>query len=103
MTGPLKQHCLQLLKTWFLEARQRDDDGKVVRYNMHEIWSTRLLHEVINFGDGNFDHISSALLMALWIDQDGKQTVESKSEEKADDFEKFFLGRKSSLYNPLLS
>lgn len=102
MTPALKQHCLQLLRTWTLEPRDRDDDGRVTRTNMHELWSLRLLHEIANFGDGNYDHISAMLVMMLWINQDGKMIKEEHTKERVDEFDSFFIGAKNRFYNPLL-
>jgi hypothetical protein len=102
MTPSLKQHSLQLLRTWTLEPRERDDDGRVTRTNMHELWSLRLLHEIANFGDGNYDHISAMLVMMLWINQDGKMIKEEHTKERVDEFDTFFIGAKNRFYNPLL-
>lgn len=102
MTAPLKVHALQLLRKWMLEPRKRDDEGKVLKTSIGIQYSLRLLNETANFGEGNFDHISAMLLLMLWIDQDGKQTREEKTEERVEDFEKFFKERSSSYYNPLL-
>ena len=102
MTPPLKQHCLQLLRTWTLEPRERDMDGRIIRTTMHEIWSLRLLHEIVNFGEGNYDHISAMLLLMLWINQDGKITKEEVTNERVNDFDSFFTSSKGRFYNPLL-
>jgi hypothetical protein len=102
MTPSLKQHSLQLLRTWTLEPRERDDDGRVIRTAMHDIWSLRLLHEIVNFGDGNYDHISAMLLLMLWINQDGRMTKEEVTSERVDEFDTFFKQAKGRFYNTLL-
>lgn len=102
MTPSLKQHALQLLRTWTLEPRQRDDDGRVTRTTMHEIWSLRLLHEIVNFGEGNYDHISAMLLLMLWINQDGRMTKEEVTSERVDEFDAFFTQARGRFYNALL-
>lgn len=102
MTGPLKQHALQSLRTWFLEPVDFDIEGNITRYRIGKQYSLRLLNEVVNFGDGNFDHISSILLLMLWIDQDGKVPLQERVQERVDEFDEFFKQRTNSMYNPFL-
>jgi hypothetical protein len=102
MSGQLKTHALQLLRKWLSEPRDRNDDGVVIRTNTHELYSKRLLNELINFGEGNFDHISGMLLLMLWVDQDGKLTSEEKVSKNVDEFDMFFKHSRNRFYNPYL-
>lgn len=71
----------QLLNTWLREVTGTDEDGNEL-YVVDNIWSMRLLDEIINYGEGNFDHISSARLLAFWNSREAKNSIVIMEEEE---------------------
>lgn len=90
MNGALKQHYLHLFRKWLLQPLVYNEEGEVVKYNISKIKSLRLLHEIKSFGDGNFDHISAAIIMTIYITQMTLKPVDEKVEERIDEFDDFF-------------
>jgi hypothetical protein len=100
MNGPLKQHCIQLFRQWLMQPTVFDDEGNIKRYNVGKIKSLRLLHEIKDFGDGNFDHISAMLILMLLMQQEQLKPIDEQVEERADEFDDFFKQRVMSFQNP---
>jgi len=64
----------QLVNTWLRDKVGEDEDGNDI-YVVDNIWSMRLLDEIIQYGEGNFDHISSLRLLAFWNSREAKQEI----------------------------
>ena len=77
MTKNLAVHCEQLIRQWLLVEWKTSENGKKFR-NLHKLLSPRLLNEFITYSrDGNFDHVSSFKLLALWLSQEQEEPLEA--------------------------
>lgn len=72
----------QLVNTWLRDVVATDEDGND-SYVVDNIWSMRLLDEIINYGGGNFDHISALRLLAFWNSREAKNKIIIMDEEEA--------------------
>jgi hypothetical protein len=103
MTTPLKQYALRLAQQWLLESKktyiEELSDGttrEMTERNLNTIKDDLLLEELIQYNDkGNFDRVSSFLLLMIWLEQD-KEVVIQESEEIAKTTAKDFY---QDLYN----
>lgn len=79
MSSPrLQEHCIQLLAQWFLTPRKVNEFGVVTETNIDHFYSLRGLEESITFNgpkSGNFDHLRSLMIMALWLSQESEEPV----------------------------
>ena len=75
-------HCEQLIRTWILEEWGSDPEDP--KTTIDTFYSPRLLQEFIHYDRvGNFDHISSLRVLALWLSQEHDYTVE-EAQPKSD-------------------
>lgn len=69
----------QLLRQWLLEKRGHDKDGKPI-YNLHHLYSLRLLDELCMYDrERNTDGISAMFLIMFWIYQETLVPIEQKT------------------------
>jgi len=72
----------QLINDWLrVEVAVDDQENKLLL--VETLYSLRLLDEIINYGEGNFDHISSLRLLCAWNSAEAKSTVVIMDEEDA--------------------
>lgn len=74
INSQLKLHCEQLIRQWLLEPWKKEE-GKDLESNVSNLFSLRIIRELIAYNrEGNFDHISSLMLLMLWLSQE-RETV----------------------------
>jgi len=78
------------LANWLMKPVLKDEDDMVLKYNYHNIFSPRLLDELINYDHERkteFDHVSSLmLLMPLLADLEDAPTTIVDEEEDMDKY-----------------
>lgn len=81
------------LANWLMQPVLKDEDGMILKYNYHNIYSPRLLDELINYDHERkteFDHVSALmLLMPLLADLEDIPT-EIERELDDEDLDKLF-------------
>lgn len=106
MNATLKQYALQLYRSWLLEPvgmEVHNEEMQDMKYTIHTLWASRLLYETADFDPaGNYDHISAVLLLMLWLNESGKESIPEKTNKDESKFEDFASRRKAMLYNPAL-
>ena len=95
MTKELIREGELALRNTLIEHRDLDeDDNKIL--NLHFIWFPRILNELIAYSrDGNFDAVSSLLLLGLWIASEREGPIMKKDENRLSRAKEF----KSLLYS----
>lgn len=75
MNSQLNLHSEQLLRTWLLQPFRTDErEGDLL--TLDTLYSPRLLQEFIQYNrKGNFDHVSSMRLLALWLSQEEEEPI----------------------------
>jgi hypothetical protein len=59
---------------------------KVIKRNLNDLCSIRVVEELINYRrDGNFDHVSSLIVLAFWLSQEELKPVEEKKKRAEKD------------------
>lgn len=94
-------HCEQLIRTWLLTKWGDPEEKKT---NIDKLYSRRLLQELIHYDRmGNFDHVSSLKVLALWLSQEADYTVPEEEDRRSDvDLKREALLRKQEyLYQQL--
>jgi len=91
MTSPaLQEQAEQLWRQWLLTPWKTLENG-VVLYNLNKIKSPIILKQLIQYDrKGNFDHVSSLKLLALWLSQENKAPIQEASEVAKDTLNTFF-------------
>lgn len=91
MTSPaLQEQAEQLWRQWLLTEWKTLPDG-VILYNLNKLKSPMILKQLISYTrKGNFDHISSLKLLALWLSQESKTPVKESSEVAKETLNTFF-------------
>lgn len=64
----------QLVNSWLRTEVATDEDGNSL-YVVDTIYSMRLLDEIINYGEGNYDHISALRLLCLWNSKEANSKI----------------------------
>ncbi len=88
----LKTHCEQLIRKMLLEKYRTTEDGKQEE-NLWKIKSPRLIKELSAYRrDGNFDHVSSLMILVLWLSQEKEKVIEEQKlkVDPNNDLEKYF-------------
>ena len=103
MSSPrLQEHCIQLLAQWYLTPRKVNDFGVTTETNIDYLYSTRLIDESIIFNgpkSGNFDHLRSAMLLALWLAQESEEPIFFEDENQLlKDWEQFLAPKRDFNY-----
>ncbi len=85
MTSPaLQEQAEQLWRQWLLTDWKVTENGKVLK-NLNKLKSLSILRQLILYDrKGNYDHVSSLKLLALWIYQE-KQIPIQESREVAEE------------------
>jgi hypothetical protein len=82
------------LANWLMRPILRDEDGVVLKYNYNNIYSPRLLDELINYDHERkteFDHVSALmLLMPLLADLEDSPTDVVSIEDDDEEMEKWY-------------
>lgn len=87
MNTDLKSRCLKYTNSWAREIFQVPIVGEPFT-NIDNLWSLRLLYEMLFFGEGNFDALSAFLLYMLWRqDELELQETDAEVEEQNKDME----------------
>ena len=91
MTSPkLQEQAIQLWRQWLLTPWKTLENG-VILYNLNKLKSPMILKQLIAYNHkGNFDHVSSLKLLALWLFQENKEPVKESSEVAKDELNIFF-------------
>ncbi len=91
MTSPaLQEQAEQLWRQWLLTEWKTLENG-VILYNLNKIKSPIILKQLIQYNrKGNFDHISSLKLLALWLSQEKKAPIEKSSDVAKDTLNTYF-------------
>lgn len=77
----LQEHCMQLLAQWYLNPIKKNEE-EVLERNLDNIYSLRLLDESILYnGNGNYDHLRSAMLLALWLSQETEEPIKENTQD----------------------
>lgn len=95
----LKVQAAWLAKKWLERPISKDEDGNVLARGLDNIYSPRLLYELINYDyDGNFDHVSSFLVLMLWLSDEVEVPVkkEDQDSDRVKEINNFFSRRKMS-------
>lgn len=102
MTSQLKPYCLTLAKRELLTVLEREADGTPIKFNIDNIFSLRLLEEIAFYTyEKNFDHVSSYLILVLWLYSENKdeyKELEKEEDTTNKDFEEFYSSIKNSFY-----
>ena len=91
----LKIQAEQYLADWLLKEQElvRDEEGNVVKVvkNINRIYDKALLEELRIYNrTGNFDRVSSLLLLMIWIQETFQEVINVNGEEQEDRFSVFF-------------
>lgn len=71
-SGPLKINCEQLIRQSLLEPFLKLEDKTLC--NVYNIYSLRMIRELSAYNrEGNFDHVSSYMILMLWLSQEKKK------------------------------
>lgn len=91
MTSPaLQEQAEQLWRQWLLTDWKTQTDGKVLK-NLNKLKSLSILRQLILYDrKGNFDHVSSLKLLALWIYQEKQIPIEESREIAVKEVDNFF-------------
>ena len=97
----LQEQSIQLLRQWLLNPRKVNEFGIVTETNIDHIYSLRLLNELEIFnGEGNYDHLRSAMILALWMSQETEEPIEeAANNRKYEEIDEFFLQRDKQINN----
>lgn len=98
MSNPrLQEHALQLLSQWLLTPNEITEGGETLKDNIDKIYSTRFLEEAIQSGNpGNYDHLRSAMILALWLSQESQEAIEfTETKNRIDEFVLYLNKRKT--------
>jgi hypothetical protein len=80
----LKVQAAWLLKGLLEAPISKDEYGNVISRNLNNIFSPRILKELIQYNyDENFDHVSSLLILALWLSEEVEAPVEKQETRSA--------------------
>lgn len=91
MTSPaLQEQAEQLWRQWLLTEWKTLDNG-VILYNLNKLKSPMILKQLIQYNrKGNFDHISSLKLLALWLSQEKRVPIQQSSEVAKEGINTYF-------------
>lgn len=83
-----KGWALNQLKDWLMEVTMEDANGVPIRRKIEDIYSPRILEEIVNYNtDDNYDHVSSLLGLMILLNQlEGRGEIEVKDEFSDDEF-----------------
>lgn len=97
----LQEQSIQLLRQWLLNPRKVNEFGIVTETNIDHQYSLRLLNELEIFnGEGNYDHLRSAMILALWMSQETEEPIEeAANNRKYEEIDEFFLQRDKQINN----
>ncbi len=104
MTSPaLQEQAEQLWRQWLLTEWKTLDNG-VILYNLNKLKSPMILKQLIQYNrKGNFDHISSLKLLALWLSQERRVPIQQSSEVAKEGINTYFnkmqISKKSANIN----
>lgn len=95
----LQEHAIQLLRQWLLNPRKVLENGIITETNIDYIYSLRLLNELeIYNGEGNYDHLRSAMILALWMSQETEEPIEeANNNRKYEEIDEYFLQKNRQL------
>jgi hypothetical protein len=97
MTSPaLQEQAEQLWRQWLLTEWKTLDNG-IILYNLNKLKSPMILKQLIQYNrKGNFDHISSLKLLALWLSQEKRVPIQQSSEVAKETLNTYFTKMKLS-------
>ncbi len=97
----LQEHSIQLLRQWLLNPRKENEFGIAIETNIDHIYSLRLLNELeLYSGVGNYDHLRSAMILALWLSQETDEPIEQEQErQKYDEIDQYFIQKEKQINN----
>lgn len=100
-SGNLQEQSIQLLRQWLLNPREKDANGVVTKTNIDFIYSLRLLNELeVYNGEGNYDHLRSAMILALWLAQETEEPIKLANENaKYEEIETYFAEKHKQINN----
>jgi len=101
MTSPaLQEQAEQLWRQWLLTEWKTLDSG-VVLYNLNKLKSPIILKQLIQYDKkGNYDHVSSLKLLALWLAQEKRVPIQQSSEVAKESLNTYF--KKITLLNKVV-
>lgn len=101
MTSPaLQEQAEQLWRQWLLTEWKTLDSG-VVLYNLNKLKSPMILKQLIQYDKkGNYDHVSSLKLLALWLAQEKRVPIQQSSEVAKESLNTYF--KKITLLNKIV-
>ena len=104
-TVPVIKYGERLIKSWLEKpAYGEEEDSGIL--NLHKIRSAGLLRELLSYGSGNFDRVSSLLLLMIQREEmfgqfENKSIKEENSNEEVEDLLQRFKSTNQFSYNPV--